>query len=136
MQGRITCGLRAALLTQVITVLQDRNQLDESKVTSARHYSFLPPEDDRWAGWWEIEPPAWPVQAELTADVVLRALHCIPIVPRIILILRDAAKLSATEVESIIQRDESHQTALLDAAREAYVCAIDDQVTQTDKEKK
>jgi hypothetical protein len=134
-QGRTTRGLRAALLTRVITVLQDRDQLDESKVTSAKHYSFLPPDDDRWAGWWEIEPPTWPVRVKLTADVVLRALHRIPIVPRIILILRDAAKLSAAEVESILQRGEPQQTALLDAAREAYVRAIDDQVA-TEKGKK
>jgi hypothetical protein len=133
-QGRITRGLRAALLTWVITVLEDRNLLDDSRVTSSQHYSFLPPDDDRWAGWWEIEPPTWPAQVELTADVVLRALHHVPIIPRIILILRDAAKISATEVESILQRGELQQTALLDAAREAYVFAIDDQIA-TDKER-
>lgn len=132
-QGRATCGLRAALLTRVIIVLEDRNLLDNSKVTAPKNYSFLPPDDDRWAGWWEIETPAWPARVELTVDIVLRALRHVPIIPRIILILRDAAKLSVAEVESVLQRDESHQTALLDSAREAYVFAIDDQIA-TDKE--
>ncbi|MGC1732160.1 MAG: hypothetical protein WA731_05730 [Pseudonocardiaceae bacterium] len=132
-QGRITCGLRAALLARVITVLEDRNLLDDSEVAASKPYSFSPPQDDRWAGWWEIDPPTWPASVELTAAVVLRALRRVPIIPRIILVLRDAAKISVTDVESILQRDEPRQIALLDAAREEYVFAIDTQIA-TEKE--
>lgn len=121
-------GPPGALLGQVIAVLDERQLLDAAPVPEPKAPAFLP-SDDRWAGWWEEDPPEWPPDVELGWPQVIGALRRVPLGLRVLLVLRDAAGLSPDEAEPIVNVRGSGQASLLDEARQAYVAAIDDQET-------
>lgn len=133
--GSGTERAQTALLERVILVLDQRQQLDTADTGVPERSRFLPP-GDRWAGWWpDNEPPAWPPDAALPREQVIRALRQLRLRQRVLLVLRDAARMSPEEAGQIVNEPEPHQTALLDEARQAYVAAIDQQVAdQTDRE--
>ena len=122
-----TDGARGALLEQVVTVLDERQLLDATPVPAPKPPAFLA-SDDRWAGWWEDNPPEWPPDAALSWPHVIGALRQVSLGLRVLLVLRDAAAISPEEAEPIVNVPGSRQAALLDEARQAYVAAIDDQL--------
>jgi hypothetical protein len=127
-EGTVAGGLRAALLERVIAVLDERALLDTVVVETAPRGPFLPP-DDPWAGWWAEDPATWPGENRLTAGIVSRALRQVPVGLRVLLVLRDAAGISAAAAEPIVHRDPHQQGPLLEMAREAYVTALDGELT-------
>jgi hypothetical protein len=128
-RGDVTDGLRAALFERVITVLDDHELLDDAPgdVPAPDRGAFQPPEN-RWAGWWIADQVAWPDGTVLTAAQVVRALRRLPVGPRVLLILRDAAAIPAEAAEPIVHLAADQQAGRLDAAREAYLAAIEDEV--------
>jgi DNA-directed RNA polymerase specialized sigma24 family protein len=133
LDGVVDSDLRSALLARLINVVDNNDQLDDTSIEVSNHYSFLPAEDI-WAGWWadDDEPQPWPPGTMLTPDRVVRAIRRVPLTLRTILILRDAAGLSAAESVPIMHCGAEQQAALLDTARDAFIGAIDDEVTNED----
>lgn len=130
--GAVAGGVRGALLERVIAVLDKRGLLDSAEVPPPPRRPFLPA-DDRWAGWWddEHEPEPWPSGTVLSRALVMRALRRVPVGLRVLLILRDAAGISGAEAEPTVHVPAAQQGALLDAGREAYLAAVDDEVERS-----
>jgi hypothetical protein len=126
-------GARGAVLDQVVTVLAERQLLDVAPVPTLRPPAFSASED-RWAGWWKVYRADWPADAALRSPLVIGALRRVSLVPRVLLVLRDAAALSPEEAQPIVKVLGSGQAALLDQARQAYVAAIDEQLAAGDEE--
>ncbi len=126
-KGQVHRALRAALLERVIEVLDETGQLETTEMAprGTDQASRFLPADDPWAGWWAKEPAGWAAGILLTNDQVLRALRRVPPGLRTLLVLRDAARLSAAEAGPIVGRDPDRQAALLAMARDAYVIAMD-----------
>ncbi len=67
-----------------------------------------------------------------TAEQVRHAVRRLALNQRTLLILRDAAKLSATEAAPITGTEPDDQGRLLDSAREAYVAYLDEECRAVD----
>ncbi|HEV2371966.1 MAG TPA: zf-HC2 domain-containing protein [Streptosporangiaceae bacterium] len=119
--GAVTASLRAALLGRVVTVLIEQGHLDRTELPSRPF--FMPP-GDRWAGWWLDDHAAWPPGTVLTHGQVLTALRRVPVGLRVLLVLRDAAGLSADETEPVVPRSAAQQAASLDRARATYLAGF------------
>jgi len=120
-------GKRGAVLGQVVTVLDEREALDVAPVPVLKPPAFLA-SGDRWAGWWEEDPPDWAPGAALLRPHVLAALRKVSVGLRVLLVLRDAAGISPEEAEPIVNVPGSGQNRLLDRGRQAFVAALDDQL--------
>lgn len=120
----VTDGLRGALLEQVIAVLDDRELLDTTQVAVLPRPVFIPP-DDSWAGWWADDPAEWPPGSVLTQGQILGALRRVPVGRRVLLVLRDAARIPAPEAQAVVGISPAQQTALLDETRQDFVAAVD-----------
>ncbi|WP_322750338.1 MULTISPECIES: hypothetical protein [unclassified Frankia] len=137
--------VRVALLGAVLRLMREDGQLDDAAATAdsatarspepepepSRAGFFLPP-DDRWAGWWNVDVPSWPAGWVPTAEQVRHAVRRLALNQRTLLILRDAAKLSATEAAPITGTEPDDQGRLLDSAREAYVAYLDEECRAVD----
>jgi hypothetical protein len=121
--------LRASLLGAVVRRLPVAGNLGgdtaEFEELAAGHF-FCPP-DDRWAGWWNISVPLWPADWSAGRDQVLNALRRLPKSQRLLLVLRDAARLPANEVTEMVGLVPEAQAPLLDVARQAYVQYLDEE---------
>ncbi|WP_322756299.1 hypothetical protein [Frankia sp. Cas3] len=135
--------VRVALLGAVLRLMREDGQLDDAAATPdsatarsqepepSRAGFFLPP-DDRWAGWWNVDVSSWPAGWVPTAEQVRHAVRRLALNQRTLLILRDAAKLSATEAAPITGTEPDDQGRLLDSAREAYVAYLDEECRAVD----
>jgi DNA-directed RNA polymerase specialized sigma24 family protein len=128
--GDLTADLplppRPTLFARVIDELDEADALDDTVTDLPAPGPFLPADDDRWAGWWETYPPSWPPDATLTGDDVVRALRRLPLVPRVLLVLRHVAGLEPEEIQQVLGGSlEAQEEALLDAVP-AYVAHLDD----------
>ncbi len=137
--------VRVALLGAVLRLMREDGRLDDAAATtdsvtvrspepepSPSRAGFFLPLDDRWAGWWNVDVPSWPAGWVPTAEQVLRAVRRLPLHQRTLLILRDAAKLSATEAAPITGMEPDDQGRLLDSARDAYVAYLDEEFRAAD----
>jgi DNA-directed RNA polymerase specialized sigma24 family protein len=122
--GRVTDHIRAEILAHIIDVLAEDDLLDTSDVQPPAAPAMLPA-DDRWAGWWEDEPPPWPEDAELGRENLLRAIRRLPLGWRALVVLRDVAGLTPAEAEPIVHRSTGQQNAVLDAARQGLLNVLD-----------
>ncbi len=122
--------VRASLLGAILRRLRADGRLDEpegaASVFSADHF-FLPP-DDRWAGWWDVDVPFWPAERTPAGDQVLSAVRRLPGDQRILLLLRDAARLSVDQTSEITGLEPENQGKILDDARRAYVEYLDQEL--------
>ena len=128
--GLVTGSLRAALLERVIFALDDRGEFDTARTPPLPGRGAFLAADDRWAGWWADEPVPWPEGAEPTPAQVLTVLRRIPLSLRVLLVVRDVAHLPAAQAERIVNRPADRQAPALDAAREAYVAYVDEEVAR------
>lgn len=122
--------LRAVLLGRVIHALRREGRLDDAgSAPLPVPGPFLPPED-RWAGWWSDEPPAWPPGLVPDRAQVLRAARRLPLHLRALLLLRDAAGLPADEAGAIVEEALRERVAPLDLdrARGAFVAYVDEEI--------
>jgi DNA-directed RNA polymerase specialized sigma24 family protein len=120
--GRVTGALRAAAMSSVMAAHRVDDLMEQLGVRMPLG-TFAPP-GDRWEGWWDNEPPPWPQGAIPQPDQVLRAVRRLPTKQRTVLVLRDVARLSLTEVALIIGSPTALDS-LLNAAREAYIIELD-----------
>lgn len=125
-QGVVSGGLRAALLRRVALILPDADAAGVS-TPSAPLRTFVAA-GDRWAGWWDIEPPPWPPSVVLQPEQVLRALRRLPRAGRILLVLRDVAGLGAEDAEAVFGAGPDRHAMLLELARDAYLVELDREV--------
>jgi hypothetical protein len=121
--GTVNAGLRAALLARVASTLE---AAEESTVLTRRAAlgTFMA-DGDRWEGWWDDPPPAWPQDAVPRPEQVLQALRQLPLEFRELLVLRDVAGLSAEEVGFVLGDSAEGHTTLLESAEEAYLVELD-----------
>jgi hypothetical protein len=129
----VTDGLRGAWLERVITVLDDRELLDTGPPAALRRPVFLT-SDLSWAGWWADDPAQWPPGVVLTQGQILAGLRRVPVGRRVLLVLRDAARISAQETQAVVGVPLAQQTALLDQTRQDFVAAIDHELTGDQRE--
>jgi DNA-directed RNA polymerase specialized sigma24 family protein len=123
--GEVTDRLRAALLSRVAAALGVADSIAQPAV--AQPLGTFTPEGDRWEGWWADERAPWPDNTVPEPEQVLRALSRIPVKPRAALVLRDVARLTASEVAEVLAVVRPVVT-LLDSARDAYLVEIDREV--------
>lgn len=123
--GEPAGSLRAALLGHVVRVLDDQDAFDPAETPPAPGWGPFLPEGDRWAGWWAEDPDPWPDGTVLSPEQILRALRGLPLGPRVLLVLRDAARLAPEQAEPIVGAPPERQAVLLEEAREAYVARLD-----------
>jgi DNA-directed RNA polymerase specialized sigma24 family protein len=123
--GKITDGLRTALLRSVALALRVDGP-DEQPAVSAPYGTFNPA-GDRWEGWWQDEPPAWPPDAVPRREQVLGALRRLSRRQRAVLVLRETAKLTVTQVGEVVDGGGNLEH-LLESARDAYLVELDREV--------
>lgn len=123
--GGLSGGLRRTLLAQVAAALVDASS-EERPGTRGPLGSFAAA-GDRWEGWWQDEPPAWPPGLLPYPEQVLHALRRLPAKHRAVLVLRDVGQLSAFEAAAIIGGAGNLDT-LLESAREGYLVELDREV--------
>lgn len=123
----ITGALRPALLERVVAEVHGQNRLDPGRGDTRTPGPFQP-DGDRWEGWWVSDQVPWPADVRFNPELLLWALRQMPVELRILLVLRDVAGLSSVEAAPIAGVLAPLQTAMLDAAREAYVLALDERV--------
>jgi hypothetical protein len=140
MDGTVTDGLRAALLSSVAAALKADEDAKGANPAKQPERPALPGQlgtfaaaGDRWEGWWQDEPPAWPPEAVPQPDQVLRALRRLSPEQRAVLVLRDVAGLPAPEAEAAAEAAAALDgardlDALLISARDAYLVELDREV--------
>jgi len=86
---------------------------------------------DRWEGWWKDEVPSWelfgravPVPAE-ARSVVVDAVRALPMVQRVLVVLRDTTGLAPDECEPLIGYSKEEQDTLLDWAHSNVRIALE-----------
>lgn len=127
--GPASANLRAELLRRVIDGLADDDRLDRTDTEPMPAPGPFLADEDRWARWWAGDGPApWPEGCTPDRDVVLRALRRIPVGPRVLLVLRDAAGLDPHTVAGIIGQAPAWQAMTLQQARDAFVIYVDAEV--------
>ncbi|MFK3981430.1 hypothetical protein ACI2K4_13760 [Micromonospora sp. NPDC050397] len=117
--------LRPALLAAVLRELSGSGWLDRKPVGPPPSAGPFLPEDDRWAGWWQEDVVGWPEQAVPTVDQAVRALRRMPIQPRIVLVLRDAAGLSRDDAARVSGHSPQELSLLLESARDWLVGCLE-----------
>jgi hypothetical protein len=128
--GLLTGWLRAALLERVVLALDDRGELDPVPAPALPGRGPFLAEDDRWAGWWAEDPVPWPEGTEPTAAQVRNALRRVPLSLRVLLVVRDVARLPPAQAERIVNRSADRQAPALETARAAYVAYVDEEVAR------
>ena len=121
--------VRAELLRLVIEELARAGDLDNAAPAPPLGQQFLPA-GDRWAGWWAGTVPVWPEHRPATRADVLRALRRMPVGLRAVLVVRDAAAVSADTAVAVLGAGPGAQAELLEQARLAYVTALDLTMTE------
>lgn len=123
--GFVTQDLRLTLLKRIIMTLDEHDAFDpEDPPQRPEREAFLP-EGHRWAGWWGDEPVPWPGDAMPTPEQIRSALRQVALDLRLVLVLRDIARMPAVEVLSILGLSIDQQEISLESAREAYVAHLD-----------
>jgi hypothetical protein len=106
----------------------DGRTADRPDTRPDRPGTFVGP-DDRWEGWWDREPTAWPASADIGPARVAAAVRRLPVNLRGVLVLRDVADLTAEQTSAVLPAARSHQATMLESARDAYLIALDREVT-------
>ena len=115
----------AALLAQVLSSAATTGD----PATPPTPLGTFAPGGDRWAGWWETEPPAWPDGFEPGTAQVVAALRQLPVAARSALVLRHSAGLAAAKVGRLLGH-RGDVGLLVERARQQYLVAIDRTVTE------
>jgi hypothetical protein len=121
--GTILGSLRTALLVRVAAA--------GGAATQARSLPHRPSlgtftsAGDRWEGWWDKEPPAWPTNTAPRPDQILTVLLRLPPKLRELLVLRDVAELSEAEASLVLGDAVDGQPAIFESAEEAYLIELD-----------
>jgi hypothetical protein len=120
--------LRRELLRAIWAVRPDGPTTPRAQLPTMAELGTFAPDGDRWAGWWDKEPPPWPDGfVPSTADVVT-ALRRLPLGVRAVLVLRDVAGLAAPDSADVLDNDHLGQPALLEQARDAFLVELDREV--------
>lgn len=128
--GAVTDSLRPTMLERVITVLDDRSELDMSETRSPPKQGPFLPDDDRWAGWWADDPTPWPESSRPTPDQILHVLRRLPLAQRVLLVIRDVAGLRAEVALQILGYTSEEQRIVLGSARDSYVAYVDQEMCE------
>jgi hypothetical protein len=86
-------------------------------------------EDDRWSGWWTEDVRPWSGDSRPATTLVVAALHGLPMALRLILLLTDAAGLSAAQAAEILHCTPAQVTLWGETARTAFVATLDAEVS-------
>jgi hypothetical protein len=124
-KGTVTEGLRASLLRGVAAGLESVDAAGEG--ARPERLGTFTAEGDRWEGWWKDEPPPWPNRAVPRPEQVLGALRRLSPKRRTVLVLRDVARLTATEVAAMVD-GVTDLAAFVGSSREAYLVELDREV--------
>ena len=120
-------GLCATLLLRTLDALEAADRLDNSHSEPIELPDPYLAGGDRWAGWWNREPREWPPGGVDRAALV-GALRRLPLGPRMVLVLRDAAGLSPAETAELVGVTIAQEEVLLDSARLGLLVRLDDRL--------
>ena len=123
--GRAGAGL--SLPTRLLGAVVDRAPAegttdDVDDVLASRD---LYPSGHRWAGWRADDPADWPARFVGDPATAVRALRRLPVVLRVVLVMRDVAHLGAVETTAVLGGTPRDQLSALDAARVRLVASLD-----------
>jgi DNA-directed RNA polymerase specialized sigma24 family protein len=124
-------SVRAWVLGLLIAELERAQALDRAEGEAPPEPGrFLGPED-WWEGWWKEDVRNWEGfsdQASLPEEVrqtAVSAVGSLPMLQRVLVLLRDTAGLSLDECASIVGRTNEDQQTLLDWARSSVRLALE-----------
>jgi RNA polymerase sigma-70 factor (ECF subfamily) len=125
-------GLRASVLALLLGELDSAGVLDRDEGVAPSEPGRFLEAGDRWEGWWSDSVASWEgygdaieVPAE-ARDVVVEAIQSLPMVQRVLILLRDAAGLSLEECEPILGHSREGQETLLHWARSSVRMALEE----------
>jgi hypothetical protein len=118
-------ALRATLLLHVVDAVEAAGRLDDAPTEPVPFPGPYLTGDDRWAGWWQVEPTGWPAGRRPERSEVIAALRRLPLGLRVLLVLRDAAGLGPEAAADIIGTSADQAEVLLESARLGFVGHLD-----------
>jgi DNA-directed RNA polymerase specialized sigma24 family protein len=127
-------SVRAWILTLLVDELNRTNALDRSEGEApAEPGRFLEP-GDRWEGWWKGDLRTWEGFGDeesppaMVRQAAIDAVGSLPMLQRLLILLRDVAGLSLDECAAIVGRTIEDQQTLLDWARTTVRLALEQQI--------
>jgi RNA polymerase sigma-70 factor, ECF subfamily len=136
-----TESLRAWLCALLIDELDRSQALDRAEGDAPPEPGRFLDAGDRWTGWWKGEMLSWAgfgdefTPSDTVRNAAVDAVRSLPMVQRVMVLLRDVAGLSLDECGSIVGRTKEDQATLLHWARSSVQQTIERQFDGHEKQR-